>query len=133
VNSYGFFFDLAQNIAAGNGITFGDGPPTAFLVQLYPVFLAAITFGQKAFLPIVLAQASARGRFGLMALAVLLLLRACRNGSGMMAVDLTLGAAVLTRDNLAPFALLVPLWLVVPAQCPVTPWRQRWWTGSHLG
>ena len=40
---------------------------------------------------------------------------------------LTLGAAVLTRANLAPFALLAPLWLAVPGQCRMTPRRQRWW------
>jgi hypothetical protein len=57
VDSYGFFFDLAQNIAVGNGIAFANGPPTAFRVPLYPAFLAAVTFGQKVFLPIVLAQA----------------------------------------------------------------------------
>jgi hypothetical protein len=44
VNGYGFFFELAQNIAAGNGIAFGDGPPTAFRVPLYPAFLAAVTY-----------------------------------------------------------------------------------------
>jgi 4-amino-4-deoxy-L-arabinose transferase-like glycosyltransferase len=173
VNGYGFFFELAQNIAAGNGITFGDGPPTAFRVPLYPAFLAAVTFGQRVFLPIVLAQALigagtvwsaallAREMFGsaaaiiaatitalypyyvvhdtalqetslytfLAALAVLLLLRARWSGSGMMAgcAGLTLGAAVLTRANLAPFALLAPLWLAVPGQCQIAPWRQRWW------
>jgi 4-amino-4-deoxy-L-arabinose transferase-like glycosyltransferase len=173
VNSYGFFFELAQNIAVGNGITFGDGPPTAFRVPLYPAFLAIVTFGQKVFLPIVLAQALigagtvwcavllAREMFGsaaaiiaatitaiypyyvvhdtalqetslytfLTVLAVLLLLRARRSGSGAMAggAGLTLGAAVLTRANLAPFALLAPLWLAVPGQCRMTPWRQRWW------
>ena len=157
VNGYGFFLGLAQNIAAGNGIAFGDGPPTAFRVPLYPAFLAAVTFGQKVFLPIVLAQALigagtvwcaallAREMFGsaaaitaatitafypyyvvhdtalqetslftfLTALAVLLLLRARRSGSGVMAgcAGLTLGAAVLTRASLAPFALLAPLWL----------------------
>jgi 4-amino-4-deoxy-L-arabinose transferase-like glycosyltransferase len=172
VNGYGFFFELAQNIAAGNGITFGDGPPTAFRVPLYPAFLAAVTFGQQAFLPIVLSQALigagtvwcaallARGMFGsaaaiiaatitalypyylvhdtalqetslytfLMALAVLLLLRARRSGSGVMGgcAGLTLGAAVLTRANLAPFALLAPLWLAVPGQCRMAQWRQRW-------
>ena len=57
VNGYGFFLGLAQNIAAGNGIAFGDGPPTAFRVPLYPAFLAAVTLGQKVFLPIVFAQA----------------------------------------------------------------------------
>ena len=173
VNSYGFFFELARNIAAGNGITFGDGAPTAFRVPLYPAFLAAVTFGQKAFLPIALAQALigagtvwctallAREMFGsaaaiiaatitalypyyvvhdtalqetslytfLTALAVLLLLRARRSGSGVTGgcAGLTLGAAVLTRANLAPFAVLAPLWLTIPGQCRMVPWRQRWW------
>jgi 4-amino-4-deoxy-L-arabinose transferase-like glycosyltransferase len=171
VNGYGFFFELAQNIAAGNGI-FAEGPLTAFRVPLYPAFLAAVTFGQKAFLPIVLAQAVigvgtvwctallAREMFGsaaaiiaatitalypyyvvhdtalqetslytfLAALAVLLLMRARRSGSSVMSgwAGLTLGAAVLTRANIAPFALLAPLWLTVPGQCRMAPWSQRW-------
>jgi 4-amino-4-deoxy-L-arabinose transferase-like glycosyltransferase len=173
VNGYGFFFELAQSIAAGKGMAFGDDPPTAFRVPLYPAFLAAVTFGQKVFLPIVLAQALigagtvwcaallAREMFGgaaaiiaaaitalypyyvvhdtalqetslytfLTALAVLLLLRVRRSGSGAMAgcAGLTLGAAVLTRANFAPFALFAPLWLAVPGQCRKAPWRQRWW------
>jgi 4-amino-4-deoxy-L-arabinose transferase-like glycosyltransferase len=172
-NGYGFFFELAQNIAAGNGITFGDGPPTAFRVPLYSAFLAAVTFGQKAFLPIVLAQALigagtvwcaallAREMFGsataiiaatltalypyyvvhdtalqetslytfLMVLAVLLLLRARRSESSVTGgcAGLTLGAAVLTRANLAPFALLAPLWLAVSWQRRMVPSRQSWW------
>jgi 4-amino-4-deoxy-L-arabinose transferase-like glycosyltransferase len=56
VNGYGFFFDLAQNIAAGKGIAFGDGPPTANRVPLYPAFLATMTLGHKVFLPVVLSQ-----------------------------------------------------------------------------
>jgi 4-amino-4-deoxy-L-arabinose transferase-like glycosyltransferase len=174
VNGYGFFFELAQNIVAGNGITFGDGLLTAFRVPLYPAFLAAVTFGQKTFLPIVLAQALvgagtiwcaallAREMFGsvaaiiaatitafypyyvmhdtalqetslytfLAALAVLLLLRARRSESSVMGgcAGLALGAAVLTRANLAPFALLAPLWLAVPGPCRVAPRRQRWWS-----
>jgi 4-amino-4-deoxy-L-arabinose transferase-like glycosyltransferase len=173
VNSYGFFFDLAQNMAAGNGITLGDGSPTAFRVPMYPAFLAAVTFGHKAFLPIVLAQALigagtvwcaallARELFGnaagiiaatitalypyyvvhdtalqetslytfFAALAIVLLLRARRSASGVMGgcAGLTLGAAVLTRANLVPFALLAPLWLAVPGQCRMVPRRQTWW------
>src|SRR5262249_54064167 len=55
-HGYTFFFALAQNIAAGNGISFGGGPPTAFRVPLYPMFLAAVTLGYQAFLPVLLAQ-----------------------------------------------------------------------------
>src|SRR5262249_41759850 len=91
----------------------------------------------------------------LTALAVLLLIRVRRNGSASMALcaGLTLGAAVLTRANLAPFAILAPLWLLVrarpnavPCQRPfttfllcaaatvltVSPWlaRSYWLTGS---
>jgi hypothetical protein len=54
-NGYTFFFALAQNIAAGNRISIG-GSPTAFRVPLYPMFLAAVTFGHQAFLPVLLAQ-----------------------------------------------------------------------------
>src|SRR5262249_45870134 len=55
VNGYTFFFELAQNIAAGNGIVY-DGSPTAFRVPLYSAFLAVVTFGHKVFLPILLSQ-----------------------------------------------------------------------------
>src|SRR5262245_54337816 len=55
-NGYTFFFALAQNIAAGNGFTFEGGPATAFRVPLYPMFLAAVTVGHQAFLPVLLAQ-----------------------------------------------------------------------------
>jgi len=54
-NGYGFFFNLARSIAAGNGFAV-NGHPTAFRVPLYPAFLAVLTFGQKAFVPILLAQ-----------------------------------------------------------------------------
>jgi 4-amino-4-deoxy-L-arabinose transferase-like glycosyltransferase len=56
VNGYTFFFDLAENIAAGNGYAFPGMPATAFRVPLYPLFLTAVTFGQQLFLPIILAQ-----------------------------------------------------------------------------
>ena len=35
---------------------------------------------------------------------------------------------MLTRANLAPFALLAPLWLTIPNRCAMASWRrQRWW------
>jgi len=55
VNGYAFFFAMAQNIAAGKGIGV-NGVPTAFRVPLYPIFLAALTMGHRAFWPIVIAQ-----------------------------------------------------------------------------
>ena len=55
VNGYTFFFDMAQNIAAGKGIGI-DGNPTAFRVPLYPIFLAVLTMGHQAFWPILLTQ-----------------------------------------------------------------------------
>ena len=55
-NGYRFFFALAQNIAAGNGVSLGDDSPTAFRVPLYPMFLAAVTLGHHAFLPVIIAQ-----------------------------------------------------------------------------
>src|SRR5262245_9353675 len=55
-NGYTFFFTLAQNIAVGHGFSHGGGIPTAFRVPLYPMFLAAVTLGYQAFLPIVVAQ-----------------------------------------------------------------------------
>ena len=157
-NQYTFFFVLAQNIADGNGVSVG-GPPTAFRVPLYPIFLAAVTLGHKVFVPVLLAQSLigagtvlcsaliARGLFGnaaaivaavlasiypyyvvhdtalqetslytfLIALAVLLLLHVRKSGSILTATGagIALGAAVLTRANLAPFALLAPVWLAI--------------------
>jgi 4-amino-4-deoxy-L-arabinose transferase-like glycosyltransferase len=173
VNGYGFFFELAQNIAAGNGIAFDGGPPSAFRVPLYPVFLAAVTFGHKVFLPVLLSESLigagtvwcaaliAGAMFGraaamtaaaltaiypyyvvhdtalqetslftfLTTLAVLLLVRARRSGSGVTAAcaGLMLGAAVLTKATLAPFAVSAPLWLLIPGGSWARPWRQRLW------
>jgi len=172
-NGYTFFFALAQNIADGNGFAFKGGPPTAFRVPLYPMFLAAVTFGQQAFLSVLLAQSVigagtvlcgaliARELFGnsaaiiagilaaiypyyvvhdtalqetslytfLMALAVLLLLRVRRSGSLPTAVGagLALAAAVLTRANLALFALLAPLWLTLAGGSNAVHLRRRLW------
>jgi Dolichyl-phosphate-mannose-protein mannosyltransferase len=54
---YGFFFELAQSIAQGQGFSVG-GPPTAFRVPLYPILLAGLTLGHQAFWPIVIAQSA---------------------------------------------------------------------------
>jgi 4-amino-4-deoxy-L-arabinose transferase-like glycosyltransferase len=170
-SGYTFFFALAKNIAAGKGISIGDGSLTAYRVPLYPMFLAAITLGQRAFLPVLLAQSLigagtvfcaaliARELFGntaaiiagfltaiypyyvvhdtalqetslatfLMAIAVLLLLRVRRSGSALTATaaGLALGAAVLTRANVAPFALLAPLCLALAGGLRAHPWRRR--------
>jgi 4-amino-4-deoxy-L-arabinose transferase-like glycosyltransferase len=169
-NGYTFFFDMARNIAAGDGITL-DRIATAFRVPLYPVVLAALTFGHKEFFPILLAQSLigaatvwcaaliARELFGeaaaiiaafmtafypyyvvhdtalqetslytlLTALAVLLLMRVRRNGSAAISLcaGVALGAAVLTRATLAPFAALAPLWLVVRSEASAGPWKRR--------
>jgi 4-amino-4-deoxy-L-arabinose transferase-like glycosyltransferase len=170
-NGYTFYFALAQNIAAGNGFSLDGAHPTAFRVPFYPMFLAALTFGQQAFLPVLVAQSLvgaglvlcaaliARELFGntaaiiaalitavypyyvvhdtalqetslytfLMALAVLLLLRVHRNGSVLTGIGagLALGAAVLTRANLAPFALVAQLWLALAGGSNAAPWRRR--------
>ena len=152
-------------------MAFQSARPTAFRVPLYPAFLAAVTFGHQAFLPVLVAQSLvgagtvlcaaliARELFGhtaaliaalltaiypyyvvhdtalqetslytfLVALAVFLLLRARRSGSALIAASagVTLGAAVLTRANLAPFALLAPLWLALAGGSRAVTWRQR--------
>ena len=162
-NGYGFFFALARDIAAGNW--------PVFRVPLYPMFLAAVTFGHQTFLPVLVAQSLigagtvwcaamlAREMFGntaaiiaailtaiypyyvvhdtalqetslytfLITLAVLLLLRVRRSGSIVTAIGagFTLGAAVLTRANLAPFAAVAPLWLAMAAGSGAAPWRRR--------
>jgi 4-amino-4-deoxy-L-arabinose transferase-like glycosyltransferase len=162
-HGYVFFFEVAQNIAAGKGTIAGRVP-------LYPVFLAGVTLGHKVFLPIVVSQSLigagtvlcaallARQMFSdraaitaalltsfypyyvihdtalqetslytlLTALAVLLLLRVSRSGSSVtaMCAGLTLGAAVLTRPSLAPFALFGPLWLAFPGVFRAGTWYQ---------
>jgi 4-amino-4-deoxy-L-arabinose transferase-like glycosyltransferase len=62
----------------------------------------------------------------LTALAVFLLTRVRRSGSGVTAgcAGLALGAAVLTRSSLAPFALLGPLWLALPGVVHAGSWRK---------
>ena len=173
-NGYGFFFELAQNIAAGNGFAFGPDGATAFRVPVYPMFLAAVTFGHQVLLPVLVAQSLigagtvlcaamlAREIFGntgaaitaaaliaiypyyvvhdtalqenslytfLLTLGVLLLLRARRSGSTVTSVGagMALGTAVLTRANLAPFALFAPLWLAVAGGPGAVHWRRRLW------
>lgn len=166
VNSYAFFWSMAQGIAAGKGIVDGSGVPTAFRVPLYPIFLAALTMGHRLFWPIAITESMlgagivicaallarsmfpglAAGKIAVLAAAVtavypyyvihdtalqetslytfLTLLsvialrhtvRTERPASGGLA-GLLLGLDVLTRATLAPFAVLMPLWLV---------WRKR--------
>jgi 4-amino-4-deoxy-L-arabinose transferase-like glycosyltransferase len=175
-NGYTFFFALARNIAAGKGVAFDGSAATAFRVPVYPMFLAAVTFGRQVFLPVLLSQALigagtvwcaamvARELFGnpaaliaailtaiypyyvvhdtalqetslytfLMALAMLLLLRTRRSGSAAMGTGagLALGAAVLTRANLAPFTLVAPLWLAAAGGSNAAPQRQRLWIAA---
>lgn len=56
VNGYTFFFGLAQSIAAGKGLSYENGVPTAFRPPVYPTFLAILTMGHQAFWPIAIAQ-----------------------------------------------------------------------------
>lgn len=91
----------------------------AFLTAIYPYYVVHDTALQETSLYTLLT-----------ALAILLLMRVRRNDSRLMAAcaGLVLGAAVLTRANLAPFALLAPLWLVIPAGLTVAPLRRGLWT-----
>src|SRR5262249_45134949 len=77
---------------------------TAILAAIYPYYVVHDTALQETSLYTFL-----------MALAVLLLLRVRRSGALLTAAGagLTLAAAVLTRANLALFALLAPLWLTL--------------------
>ena len=54
---YGFFFDLAANLAAGRGYQLAEGELTAFRVPGYPLFLLALTEGQWQPWLIITAQA----------------------------------------------------------------------------
>ena len=55
INGYGFLFELAKSIANGRGVAV-DGVATIFRVPLYPIALAAVTFGHREFLSIILFQ-----------------------------------------------------------------------------
>jgi hypothetical protein len=186
VNGYAFFFDIAQNIAAGKGIGI-DGVATAFRVPLYPIFLAALTMGHQAFWPILIAQSTigagtafcaallARQMFHgpwaahaatlaaaitavypyyvihdtaleetslftlLTLVAVILLQQTVRTFKLTLGAcaGLLLGLDVLTRATIAPFALLIPFWLLWQKRTraglvcafllllTITPWLQR--------
>ena len=56
-NSYYLFFTLAQQLASGHGYAFPGGPPTAFRVPFYPIFIAAVTQGRQDFWTLLIAQA----------------------------------------------------------------------------
>ena len=153
---YGFFFDLAANVAAGRGYQLVPGQLTAFRVPGYPLFLLLITGGQwhpwliiaagalLGGLTVIAAALIARDLFGpragllagaaaaaypyylwhdtaiqetalvtcLTAWATLVLLRLARSGALRQALlaGALLGAAVLTRETVLPFALLAALW-----------------------
>ena len=100
---------------------FGKAAATiaAFITALYPYYIIHDTALQETSLYTFLT-----------ALAVLLLMRVRRSGSAAMAAyaGLTLGAAVLTRANLAPFAILAPLWLVVRPGSNTLLWQRGFWT-----
>ena len=161
-SGYSFFVDLANSIAAGKGIAIDDAAPTAFRVPAYPLLLAALTWGHRTVLPVMLAQSAlgagtvissgilARDIFGrsagitaaaitalypyyvlhdtalqetslftLLSIAsVILIVRTRRTGTiaSAGATGALLAALVLTRANLAPFAVLAPLCLACPGQ-----------------
>jgi hypothetical protein len=87
---YGFFFELAQSIAQGQGFSVG-GPPTAFRVPLYPTLLAGLTLGHQAFWPIVIAQCAIGA--GIVICAAQL---ACRLFQGRAAERASILAAAIT-------------------------------------
>jgi 4-amino-4-deoxy-L-arabinose transferase-like glycosyltransferase len=103
------------------GETFGSAVvlPAAAITAIYPYYVVHDTALQETSLFTFLT-----------ALGVLLLLRTRRSGSGVAAAcaGLILGAAVLTRASLAPFAAFAPLWLALPSQSGPGLWRQRFWS-----
>jgi 4-amino-4-deoxy-L-arabinose transferase-like glycosyltransferase len=54
-NSYGIYFDLAENVASGKGFCFDQ--TCAFLPPLYPLFLALSALAGKNYLLVVVPQA----------------------------------------------------------------------------
>jgi 4-amino-4-deoxy-L-arabinose transferase-like glycosyltransferase len=58
---YGFYFDLARNVAQGRGYELAAGQLTAFRVPGYPLFLLAVTGGAWHPWAIVIAQALVGG------------------------------------------------------------------------
>lgn len=53
---YTFYLDLARSLADGHGYSLGDGAATAMRVPLYPLLLAAVTGGERAFAALVVVQ-----------------------------------------------------------------------------
>src|ERR1700733_5985033 len=84
----------------------------AILTAIYPYYVVHDTALQETSLFTLLTT-----------LAVFLLLRLRRSGSVMTALGagLALGAAVLTRANLSPFALFAPMWLVFAGDSSAAP------------
>ena len=76
---YYFFFEMAESIAHGRGITQG-GPPVGFRVPLYPILLAGVTLGHHSFWSIAIFQSIVGG-----AIAICAALLACRMFRGSAA------------------------------------------------
>lgn len=55
-NGYFQFFELAQQLAKGQGYAFPGYPPTAFRVPFYPIFLALVTQGREDFWGLLITQ-----------------------------------------------------------------------------
>ncbi|HUQ13746.1 MAG TPA: glycosyltransferase family 39 protein, partial [Novosphingobium sp.] len=55
---YAFFFGFARRLAEGAGYVDASGAATAFRVPLYPLVLAGLTGGDRAFWPVLLFQAA---------------------------------------------------------------------------
>lgn len=90
--------------------------PAAALTAVYPYYVVHDTALQETSLFTFLT-----------AVAVLLLVRARQRGSSAIAVcaGVALGGAVLTRASLAPFAMLAPIWLVLPRGTLSRAWQKR--------
>jgi len=58
-DGYAHYGLLAQSLTSGHGYAFPGGPPTAFRVPLYPMFLALVTGGAGSPWPAIIGQALA--------------------------------------------------------------------------
>ena len=140
-NGYTFFFDIAQGIAAGQGIAVG-GTAETFRVPLYPLLLAALTFGHSVMLPVVIAQ-SILGA-GIVLIAAALARRLCSGCSCDRAA--TLAAAItaiypyyvvhdtsLEETSLFTFLTIAAVALLMKAADPESTGRANIAAGVLLG
>lgn len=82
-DGYARYAELARNLAAGRGYAFDLNGPTAFRVPLYPLFIAAVTWGSDN--PWLLLIAQAMVSSGLAALAGLIARRLYGPAAGLVA------------------------------------------------